>query len=219
MPRVDLFTSIHKALRAIIYDTGPGVQVFDAGGPERAAVLERLERTLGMLEEHHELEERAVFPHVRRFEPEMVTQLEAQHEEVRRRLGTTGNALAVVRGAGIDDGQAAAAQLNRRFNDLVAYYLTHLAYEEDTALPATQRHFSDDELQAMQAEILGAITPDRYADWMKWMLSALNRVELTDMFRGMKATAPPAALEGMKQLAAAVLGQDRWEAVARQAQL
>ena len=86
-------------------------------------------------------------------------------------------------------------------------------------MPATQTHFSDVDLAAMQGEIVGNIPPDRYGEWMRWMLPALNRTELTGMFLGMKASAPPPALEGMKALAAGVLEPERWAAVSRAAGL
>jgi hemerythrin-like domain-containing protein len=173
-----------------------------------------------MLEEHHEHEERSIFPHVRTSEPEMVAELEAQHEEVRRLLAATSEAVAATRAAAADSGAAEqAAHLNRRFNDLAAYFLTHLAHEEAAVLPASQAHFSDPELAAMQQEIMGNIPPERYADWMRLMLGALSRAELTGMFAGMKASAPPEALEGMKKMAAGIVGEVRWTAIARDAGL
>ena len=190
---------------------------FDDDAGTRA--LDRLDHALGLLEEHHDHEERSIFPRVRAFEPELIAELESQHAEVRRLLGVTSEALAATRSADADGRVAAGTELNRRLNELVAFYLTHLSHEELTALPATQAHFSDAELAAMQGEIIGNIPPDRYGEWMRWMLPALNRTELTGMFLGMKASAPPAALEGMKALAAGVLGPERWAAVSRAAGL
>ncbi len=51
-------------------------------------------------------------------------------------------------GAGID--------LNRRFNELVAFYFQHLAQEEVTILPATWGHFEDDQLMAIQGTIMAS---------------------------------------------------------------
>lgn len=219
MPRVDLFTTIHKAVRALIFDVGQGLQQADLDDDTGTRILDRVEHALVLLEEHHDHEERSIFPHLRAFEPEMIAELESQHAEVRRLLGVTGEALAATRSAATKGRAEPGAELNRRFNELAAFFLTHLVHEEVTALPASQAHFADADLAAMQAEIVAGIPPDRYGEWMRWMLPALNRAELTGMFQDMKASAPPAALEGMKALAAGVLDPARWAAVSRAAGL
>ena len=59
-----------------------------------------------------------------------------------RRHSRTGLAL----GAGDD--------LNRRYNELTALFLEHLAHEEATLLPATWKHFDDAQLVAIQGAII-----------------------------------------------------------------
>ncbi len=63
MPRFDLFTSIHKAIRAMVYETGRALQTADfADGASAAGAVDRLEPVLVLLAEHHETEEQFVFP-------------------------------------------------------------------------------------------------------------------------------------------------------------
>ena len=146
----------------------------------------------------------------------MIDEPEADHREIERRLDVAGEAIAAVRSAG--DGDAwlgAGVALNRRFNELVAVYLAHLAREEVTILPATWEHFYDAELGAMQGAIVASIPPDRYGEWLTWMLRGLSRPELVGMFAGARASAPPPALEGMTRLAEATLGQARWAWLSR----
>ena len=218
MSRVDLFTPIHKAIRAVVYDAGLCLQRADPDDAGRPA-LDRLGHALGLLAEHHEHEERAIFPNVRSFEPEMIAELEAQHQEVHRRIAVTREALAAARAAAAGELAAACTRLDRRYNELTANYLTHLAHEEVTVLPATQEHFDDAQLAAMQGDIVSGMPTDRYCEWLRWMLPALNRRELTGMFAGMKASAPPATLDTMKKLATEVLEPQRWAAVSRAAGL
>ena len=107
MPRVDLFTTIHKAVRAVIYDAARSLQSADVDDDAGTRTLDRLEHTLGLLEEHHDHEERSIFPRVRAFEPKLIAELESQHAEVRRLLGVTREALAVTRAAPAEGRMAA----------------------------------------------------------------------------------------------------------------
>ena len=100
MPRFDLFTSIHKAIRAMVYETGSRLQTTDFADEAAAArVVDGLEPVLTLLEEHHETEEQFVFPRVEPFEPQLVGELRAQHQEVERLLGMVRDALGATRTA------------------------------------------------------------------------------------------------------------------------
>ncbi len=136
MPRFDLFTSIHKALRAMIYETGGALQTADFADKRSAhGAVDALKPVLGQMQHHHDLEEEHVFPKVRPFEEEMIDELQAQHEQVERLLGIaavaadeTSSAVSAARaGAGVD--------LNRRYNELTALFLEHLAPEIPVIIP------------------------------------------------------------------------------------
>ena len=89
MPRFDLFTPIHKALRAMIYETGGALQTADFADEQGARrAVGALQPALGQMQHHHDLEEEHVFPMVRPFEEEMIDDLQAQHDQVERLLGS-----------------------------------------------------------------------------------------------------------------------------------
>ena len=220
MPRFDLFTTIHKALRAMIYETGGALQTADFAD-ERATgrAVEGLVPLLGLLQEHHDLEEQFVFPRVKPFEPQLVDELQAQHHEVERLLAVASGALD---GARTADGGArlgAGVDLNRRFNELTAVFLEHLAHEEATLLPATWKHFTDEQLGAIQGSIMASMPPERLMQSLEWMFKGLNRMELVEILGGAKATMPPPALDPVRALGAEILAPDAWEAVRAQAGL
>ncbi|MDA4131018.1 MAG: hemerythrin domain-containing protein [Thaumarchaeota archaeon] len=231
MPRVDLFTPIHKGVRSMIYVLGNDLQVADFTD-ERATgeLVAKLEYDLELatssscilclLHEHAGNEDKYLFPQVHPFEPEMVEQLIQEHREVVRRLGGISKFLGELKattasGKRIDMG----IKLNQMVDDLFAFYLTHLAKEEVTILPATWRHFTDEQLTAFRTTAERNTPPERYAEWMKWVFPSLNANELTGMFAGMKQGAPPSFLESMKRIAAEVVPKDRWEIVRQRAGL
>lgn len=220
MPRFDLFTAIHKALRAMIYETGGALQTADFADDQGARrAVDVLQPVLGQMQHHHDLEEEHVFPAVRPFEEEMIDDLQAQHDEVERLLGIAAvaaeeanSAVAAARvGAGVD--------LNRRYNELTALFLEHLADEEATLLPATWKHFDDAQLVAIQGAIIAAQRPEDLMQSLHWMFKGLNRLELVGLLSGAKATMPPPALDAVRQIGAASMEPAAWAVVREQAGL
>jgi hypothetical protein len=220
MPRVDLFTAIHKGVRALIYDHGLRLQTADLGGPDAAGTLAALAHALELLHEHGGHEEHFIFPPLRRFEPDLVAEMLETHRGIEARITAVRGAAEHVRAASAVDARAEAGdELGRRFNELAAAYLSHVAREEVTVLPATRRHFGDEELMAMRAAIIQSQPPEQYEEWLRWMLPALNPAELTGMLAGAKATVPPPVFEEMTAVARAALGDERWRQVAEAAGL
>ena len=81
------------------------------------------------------------------------------------------------------------------------------------------KHFTDEQIIAMNMTLMKNVPPERLAQWMGWMLPALNVNELTGMFVGLKKGAPPPVFENMARLAEKALGDNRWAAVKAKAGL
>lgn len=216
-PRPDLFTQIHKAIRWMLYDVANRLQTADFSDRAAAtAVLERLERLLGLLHEHSVHEETSYFPPLQAAEREVVHLMTEEHQEAGRKIASVRGAVAAVLPlAGTEAGLEPAARLNRTFNHFMAYYLRHMNHEEETALPAMWRTFTDEQLLAMRTAVLSSIEPGRYAEWLRWMLPSLNDPELIGMFRGLKAGSPPEAVRSAAGIAEQALAPERWSALRR----
>jgi hypothetical protein len=217
--RPDLFTQIHKGIRAMLYDAGARLQSTDFSDPAAAAAtLDHLERRLDMLHEHGVHEDTHYFPPLRADEREVVHLMTDEHQEIQRKIASVRAAVAaVVPVAGTEESAEPAARLNRTFNHFMAYYLRHMNHEEETALPAMWRTFSDDRLLEMRAAVLSSIPPERYSEWLGWMLPALNDAELTGVLHGLRASSSPAALGVVVKVAGKALAPERWDAVRRRA--
>jgi hemerythrin-like domain-containing protein len=212
MGQVDLFTTVHKAIRALIYDLGMMLQTTDfTDERSRNSCLAALEHFLELLHEHAGYEDRGVFAATRKFEPAMIDELEGEHHQIAAHLEEVYQSIAQLK-AGTSTPQwiAGGTALNRSVNKFIAFYLGHLAHEEDTVLPATLKYFNDQELMGMRGEVQRTTAPARFAEWMRWMYPSVNINELTDIFRGMKAHAPPQFYEAMSQVAHMTLGELRW---------
>jgi hemerythrin-like domain-containing protein len=212
MGRVDLFTQTHKGIRLLIYDLSTMLQTADFTDERaRNACLAALEHFLELLHEHAGYEDSTVFAATHRFEPGIVDTLEEEHHAIAGHLDQVHKSIDRVKAANRDQEQIeAGAELNRSVNKFIAFYLSHLAHEEDTVLPATFKYFTDEELMGMRAEVQRSTTPARFAEWMRWVYPSVNINELTEMFRMLKAHAPPPFYEAMSQVAHMALGELRW---------
>lgn len=216
MDREDLFTLIHKALRALLYDLGLKIQTNDFS--DKIAALELLPRIPHDLEictRHAEDEEHFVFPDMHDLETELIATLEKEHQEIEA-LGSV-----VVGIMGEVDAQEdpdelirAGIRLNQAFNEYAAFFLKHLNYEEETILPASQKHFSDEQLRAMRAAIMESHSPEQNIDITGWILRSTNNSELAHTLMGMKASGmPPEILEGIMSFTKDTVGPERYEAI------
>ena len=211
-PRVDLFTTVHKALRSLIYHLSTMLQTADYTDERSTkACLAALEHFLELLHEHAMYEDKTVFAQTHKFEPQMVDELEKEHQQIDAHLDQVHKSMAQVLAAATDHARIEAGDaLNRSVNNFIAFYLTHLCHEESTVLPATWKYFTDEELLGMRHEVQRSTPPARFAEWMRWMMPAMNINELIGMFRGLKAHAPQPFYEAMCQIANISLGEVGW---------
>ena len=214
----------------MIYELGRALQTSDFTD-ERATetMVAKLKQDLAtassaclicLLHEHAGNEDQYIYPDVRTYEPEMVEKLLAEHREVVRRIAGVwkiADELKALRNR--EERIGMGDKLNRTANDLFAYYLTHLNGEEATIVPAMWKHFTDEQLVAMRTNIERNTPPERYAEWMRWILPSLNLNELTGMFMGLKKGAPAPVFENMARIAEKALGEDRWAALKAKAGL
>jgi hypothetical protein len=184
-PRVDLYTTIHKGIRALLFDVTAAAARLDASRDEDVDdLVDRVERLLRFLDEHAEHEDAEVLPAVRRVAPAIEAGLAADHralDGLQQQVGIAAEALAVADG---DERPALAADLCRRLNQLTAAHLSHMHREETEANPALWAGFGDEELLAIQLRIIGDIAPDRFEEWMTFVLPALSPAERAQMAGG-----------------------------------
>ena len=158
MPRFDTLTPIHKALRALVYEAAATCSQRLRRRAEAAGAAADLELALRLMQRPPHHEEVYFFPKLQPLESSSGIDAGAARErgatagrrdDARRRC-----ALATRRPA-----SRPASTLNRRFNELIALFLEHLAHEEATLLPATWRHFDDAQLVAIQGAIIAEMEP------------------------------------------------------------
>ncbi|MDH5673837.1 MAG: hemerythrin domain-containing protein [Myxococcales bacterium] len=213
-PRFSLYHEIHKGLRRQLLQ-----QVLECGQVDprdRSAVasLTASFRSLrSLLEEHAQHEQRWVEPRLERIRADIASSLAAEHETLDRDMLEVERALERWASAEDDRQVALGLRAHAALASFAGAYLSHMAREEDEAMPALQAVFSDEELMAVSVELRGSVAPERMAEFMSVMIPALNVEERSQLFAGLKAGAPPEVLQGMCALAADVLDPDAWSQV------
>ena len=230
MVRADIFTPIHKGLRSMIYELGRELQTADFTDVHATeAMVSRLKQDLSLasstcvlclLHEHAGSEDQHIFPDVRTYEPNLVDTLLQEHREVVRMMASVWKIADEVKAlSDREERIEMGAKLNRTANDLFAFYLTHLNGEESTIVPAMWKHYTDEQIVAMNTNVIRNTPPERLAQYASWMLPSLNINELTGILMGMKKTMPAPAFENMVGRAKKALGEDRWAVVKAKAGL
>jgi hypothetical protein len=215
MPPVDLFTAMHKGVRALVYDQASRLQSADFGDAAVAeTTLDHVGHALDLLHEHAVHEERFVFSELRRFDAGLADELQGAHRTIDKKIEAVRAAVAQTAEAPDAGKLETGAELNRRFNELVAFSLSHNNDEERRAVAATTRYFSGEELAAMRMGMQASQTRERAAEWARWVLPALSLPELAGLLADMQGTVPPPAFEGATRVARQALGEEKWCEVA-----
>lgn len=210
-PRPDLFTPIHKAIRALLYDLAAEAQRTDhADAAASAATCDRIERGLDLMLEHGAHEDAEIFPALAACAPALAARLETQHHSLHHADDEVRAGIIAIRTAADAHGrQAAGARMVRALNALVGMQSLHMNAEEEEAMPALLARYADDELVAIRARIVASQSPERYEEWLRLMIPALHDGELTGMLAGLKASAPEPVVHMVLRVAEDVLDGER----------
>ncbi len=176
--RVDLFTIIHKGIRALLFELAREAARVDVTSTHAIdGLVARIERTFGFLDEHARIEDTHVMPALRARDVALADELDAEHrglEVVQLEVERAADALAL---AQLSVREEAGAHLARLINHLVAVQLIHMNREETEVIVCLRAGYRDDELLALQGRAKAMLGSARHAEWMEVVTPALSPVE------------------------------------------
>jgi hypothetical protein len=176
--RFDLFTPVHKGLRAALFETAALLARTDFASPAEAAQAARaVARVVAFLDEHAGHEDAVILPALEALSPELFVALREDHARIdglQRELLALAARLA---GATEAERVAVGRRLHDRFAIVVAEQLHHMQREEHEVQRTLCAHRADDELRALHGRILGRIPAPRTAEWVELILPALSGPE------------------------------------------
>jgi hypothetical protein len=209
--RVQLYTGIHKALRARMATVLTRVGQMDARDDLHCReVMNDLEELLDALHGHLETENAMVHPAIEARFPGALADVIVDHEGHAKailQLHRYVRALPILAGA---ERAAFALFLYRQLSVFVGENLEHMQVEETHNQQLLWAAYSDDELQAMHAAIVASLPPEKMAVLLPWIISAASAEERLQMLSGMRATAPAFVFEGALEVARSCLSSREW---------
>jgi hypothetical protein len=176
--RVDLFTTVHKGIRALLFDISTEAARIDLASCIAVdGLADRIHQMLAFLDEHARHEDRHVLPAVAVVAPELARSLGLEHhrlDALHLEVQVTADGLAC---ADAEGRATVGPQLSRLLNRLIAAHLSHMHREETEVNAVLWAAYADDELAAIRGRLVGSIPTDRYAEWMIMIAPALSPIE------------------------------------------
>lgn len=201
--RPDLYTAVHKGLRALLFDALLLAQRTDLeDGQDVSTLARRVRSMLRLFEVHLVDEDRVLHPALLARCPEVVQAAAGHHREQAAQAALVEATLESVE---VQPTVASRAAFTEALTHFVLHGLEHMRHEEEHHTPALWATHTDEELHALHGAIVGHIAPDDMVAFQRCILPAVSHPERVAMLAGMKATAPAAVFEGTMRLAAEVL--------------
>ncbi len=223
--QVDLFTPVHKGLRAMLYGLSTRLQTNDFADLEatRKLVVDlensfEAARSAGCIlcafAQHANTEESVIFPPTSAAASTLISELIQDHHRLTLRELEIGKQARGLLGLPVPEERVAAGvRVNQLANELFGAYIVHMNREEAELVPVMRERFTDEEQLAMQGGIIAKFPPDQLMALVGWMLPALNVTELTELLTGVKRMAPPPLLKAVTELGDARVDPTRWATV------
>ena len=201
--RYNTFYQVHKALRAMLYETATELQRTDFNNEEEVnSVMINITAVVDVFDKHAHNEDRFVFSAVEQYEPSVVDSFEQEHvrdHELSTQLRTLIN---IYRSLSSDDEKIQlGSALRKAFVDFLAFNLVHMAKEEDIINNLLWRYYSDEEIRAIERQIIASQTPESTAVVWRWMLRGLSNGEIINWLRTIEKNAPQVVFKNLYLIA------------------
>jgi hypothetical protein len=196
--RFDLYTAVHKGLRAAMSDALLAVGRLDcADTDELAEVLATVRALVAMCRDHLEHEDRRVHTAMEERCPGSSAQTAADHRDHRAAFVALEADVRAVERAPAERRAAEALRLYRQLAVFVGENFLHMHTEEVENSAILWQTHTDDDLAGIHQAIVGSTAPAQMAIYMRWMVPSLSPVERAALLGGMQQKAPPPVFEGL----------------------
>jgi hypothetical protein len=219
-PRMDMYTGIHKAMRAFMADTLLAVGRMDtADEPEFAQVTQRVLELLEFCRSHLEHENEFVHAAMEARAPGSAARIAAEHVEHEHHIAQLSLAVASLRAEPRETRDAAALGLYRALAQFIAGNFQHMAVEESDHNAQLWAHFSDEELLGVHDALLASIPPAEMMFTLRWMVPFMSPRERAGLLQGIRANAPAPAFQAALDTVRPHLSAREWDKLADALQL
>lgn len=210
--RFDMYTGIHKAMRAAMADTLLALGRMDADDEdELASVSQRVLGLLGLCESHLAHENTFVHPAIEARSPGACDAVVHEHAGHRQHIAALAGQVAALQCAPAPQRNAAALALYRALSLFVAENLQHMHVEETAHNAVLWARYTDAELVAIHDQLVASIPPEEMMTMARWLVPSMSPPERFHLVADMRAKAPAPALEAMLAVVRPHLTAREWE--------
>ena len=192
MQRFNPFNMIHKALRALLYDTALNLQqTYFANNPEAESALQKVEMVLHQFEQHAHHEDTFILPAIVYYNPWLANEFEKEHGEDHRLAQQLKHLINIFRATTTaEEKLTAGSAISKAFTDFLVFNLQHMAKEELVLNQALWLHYTDAEIMELNQTIIANIPAEERAITAQWMMRGINNVEAINWLKMTKRNAP-----------------------------
>jgi hypothetical protein len=213
--RMDLYVSIHKALRSFMTDTLTRVGRIDvADVADRDEALGQLDELLALCLDHLRHENEFIHAAIEARQPAGSRRIADEHVEHAESIGALKGEAAALRATSGADAERLAMRLYRHLALFVAENFQHMHIEETVHNALLWQHFSDAELGALHGRLMASIPAHEHLLVSRWMLPASTPGERAMIAGAAKAAMPPEALLGVMSVIRPHLDDKGWAKLA-----
>jgi hypothetical protein len=199
--RYDLYAAIHKALRAWSADLLIKIGRNDwQNDGETRRLLSDLNEFFPFCVAHLAHEDTFIHPILARVQPESQALAEEEHARHIDSLNALTDRVAQLSEAPPPDREAIAHQLYLAFGEYMVIDFAHMLDEEKRHNAILWQHLTDAEIQEIEHNIVGSLSPQVAAQSLRWMLPNLTAQERSGKITGLRANAPPAVFDAVLQM-------------------
>jgi len=219
-PRFDIYSGIHKALRAFMADTLLAVGRMDPMDEQEVSQVEdRVLQLLGVCGGHLAHENAFVHPAIEARASGASDRIAHEHEEHTRAIAQLAELVVQVRGAAPQQRHNAALRLYRGLALFVAENFQHMQVEETAHNAVLWGRYTDAELLAIHDALVASIPPQEMMAVMRWLVPFMNPMERFHLLADMRAKAPAPAFAAVLDLARTHLTVPEWTKLAHALEL
>jgi len=190
--RYNIFYGIHKALRAMLYETAIELQRTDFNNDDEAeTILMNIMTVVDLFDKHAYVEDNLVFPSVEKYEPSVIDAFEQEHVKNHELYGKLRAFVAIFVPLKTNEEKIQLGSAIRKiFVEFLVFNLEHMAKEEDIINNLLWRYYTDADIRAIEHQIVSSQTPEATALAWKWMLRGLSNTEITSWLKAVEKNAP-----------------------------
>ncbi len=213
--RFNIFNQIHKALRALLYDTALTLQQTHFVNAEEAeSALARVKHVLNVFDKHAEHEDNSILPAIQQFEPSVVDAFEQEHQEDHALAEDLRAQISVFENETTADGRLKTGHnILHSFIAFMTFNLDHMAKEETILNDRLWRYYSDAEILALNQRIVASIPQEEMAFTSAWMMRGLSNSEISRWLKEVQRNAPEFVFSALFTIAEKELPHDRFRKI------